>query len=83
MRSTAWYAARAKDVALERAREAVACAELGETRRLELHVPARPVLEELIDEGAMDRAVLLVERDGGRGCIVAMPRAHGGQLTIA
>src|SRR5690242_3804302 len=82
-RSAANRLVHAKHRALARAHEAVAEAEQGETVRLELGVAARPVLQDLLEEGALDRAVPLLERDGQHASIVIMPRGKRGPMTIA
>lgn len=61
---------------------AVARAEQGEAVAVELEAPARPVLERLIDGGALRRALLLIERDGQHARIAARPRRAGGATTI-
>ncbi len=64
------------------ARWAVARAAQGEPVAVELEAPARPLLHKLIDEGAMRRALLLLERDGNHSRIAARPRHGGGATTI-
>jgi hemerythrin-like domain-containing protein len=64
------------------ARWAVAQAERGEAVAVEIEAPARPILGQLIDEGALKRALLLLERDGHRARIAARPRRAGGATTI-
>jgi hemerythrin-like domain-containing protein len=74
---------RSVERALTKARIAVASAELGRAQAVELDAPARPVLSELIDEGALDRAVLLLERDGRKGRLAILPRRAKGPPTIS
>ncbi len=73
---------RIVDSDLDRARRAVSRAARGETQVLEVLVPWRPLLRELLDENALARALLLVERDGRRGRIVVLPRRSTGETTI-
>lgn len=75
------YVARRKALALVRA--AIARAEAGEAHALEVDVPPRPVLDQLWEDGALARAVVLLERDGLHGRIVVLPRRTGGVPTIA
>ena len=69
--------------ALARARAAVAEAQKGQARVLEMHVPPRPILQHLLDDGALGCAILLLERDGEHGRIAISPRAARGTPTIA
>jgi hemerythrin-like domain-containing protein len=73
---------RAVERALAKARLAVACAELGHAQHVELDAPARPVLSELLDEGALDRAILLLERDGQKGRLAVVPRREKGPTSV-
>ena len=73
----------AEERALARARMAVAKAEVGWGQGVELQAPARPVLAELLEEGALDRALLLLERDGESARILVAPRRHPGDVTVA
>ena len=68
--------------ALALATRAVAHAAQGEAVAVELEAPARPVLCELVDAGAMRRAIVLLERDGLHSRIAARPRRSGGASTI-
>ncbi len=62
---------------------AVARAQRGETVALELDGPPRPVLRDLLDEGALLRAIVLLEREGNHGRIVVRPRRAHGLPTLA
>lgn len=64
--------------ALARARFAVLEAELGAPRTLELEAPPRPVLARLLDDGAADRVLLLLERGGAHGRVSLRPRRFKG-----
>jgi iron-sulfur cluster repair protein YtfE (RIC family) len=77
--------ARRPEMVIERARArlAVARAEVGYCEALELSVPPRPVLALLLDEGALERAILLLERDGDHGRIAVSPRRAAGPPKIA
>ncbi len=72
-----------KEQALALTRQAMVHAARGECVSVELEVPARPVLGQLVDDGALRTAVLLLERDGSHGRIAARPRRKGGATTIA
>ncbi len=69
--------------ALSLAALAVGRAERGEAVAVELEVPARPILEQLVDSGATRRAIVLLERDGMHARIAARPRRGGGSPTLA
>lgn len=71
-----------KQRALALASWAVAHAEQGEAVAVEIGVPGRPVLAELVDGGVLRRAILLLERDGARARIAARPRHAGGATTV-
>lgn len=82
MTSTACsHVARRKALAL--VRTAIARAQQGEAHALEVDVPPRPILDQLWEDGALARAVLLLERDGLHGRIVVLPRRTDGVPTIA
>lgn len=68
--------------ALALASWAVAHAEQGEPVAVEIEVPARPILGELVDSGVLRRAVVLLERDGTHGRIAARPRHGRGASTL-
>jgi hemerythrin-like domain-containing protein len=78
----AMTAAAAHHRPLAIARLAVARAERGEAIAVELEAPARPVLERLLDDGALRRVLLWIERDGQHARIAARPRKAGGATTI-
>lgn len=69
--------------ALALARAAIGRAQSGEAHALEVDVDPRPVLARLLDEGALARAIVLLERDGEHGRIVVLPRRARGAPTIA
>lgn len=69
--------------ALALGRAAIARAQAGEAHALELDVPPRPLLAQLLDDGALARAIVLLERDGGHGRIVVLPRRGPGAPTIS
>ena len=71
-----------KQRALALTRWAVEHATRGEAVAVEIAVPARPVLETLVDDGVLRNAVLLLERDGTHSRIAARPRRKGGSTTI-
>lgn len=73
----------ARGRAVARARAAVARAALGESFALVLDTAPRPVLRQLLDEGVLDRAIVLLERDGDHGQIAILPRRVSGSPTIA
>jgi hemerythrin-like domain-containing protein len=66
----------------ERARRAVERATAGYESHLDLETEARPVLAMLLREGALERAILLLERDGPRGRIAIMPRRADGPPSV-
>jgi iron-sulfur cluster repair protein YtfE (RIC family) len=68
--------------ALDLLREATAEAAAGHPTAVELREPARPVLAKLIDEGGLDRALLMIERDGARPRVVVAPRRAKGKPTV-
>jgi hemerythrin-like domain-containing protein len=74
---------QARGSALSRARSAVARARLGETTVLEVGGPPRPLLRDLLDEGVLSKALVLLERDGDHGRIAVLPRRGRGLPTIA
>ena len=74
---------QARGSTLSRARAAVARAQLGEVTVLELAGPPRPLLRDLLDEGVLTKALVLLERDGDHGRIAVMPRRGHGRPTIA
>jgi len=65
---------------LEKARVAVAQAELGAKQPVDVEGDPRPLLSELIEEGALDRALLFLEREKP-GRIRVHPRSATGQQT--
>ncbi len=69
--------------ALALGRAAVARAQAGEAHALEVDVPPRPLLAQLLEDGALARAVVLLARDGGHGRIVVLPRREQGAPTIS
>lgn len=73
----------ARGRALAQARAAVTRAQMGEAHVLEVQVPPRPILRHLLDDGALGRAIVLLERDGEHGRIAVLPRAARGAPTIA
>jgi hemerythrin-like domain-containing protein len=75
--------AAARDRALELARVAVAQAEIGVRTSVELGAPARPVLEQLVAEGVLERAIPLIERDGTHARIAVAPRIHRRAIGVA
>ena len=68
---------------MARARAAVHRAQQGEVVALELEGPPRPVLRDLLDEGVLMRALVLLERDGNHGRIVVTPRRGRGLPMLA
>ena len=68
---------------LSRARDAVARARAGEGSSLEVGGPPRPLLRQLLDEGVLRRALVLLERDGDHGSIVILPRRGRGLPSLA
>jgi hemerythrin-like domain-containing protein len=68
---------------LSRARSAVARAQLGERSVIEVGGPPRPLLRDLLDEGVLKRALVLLERDGDHGRIVVLPRRGRGLPSLA
>jgi hemerythrin-like domain-containing protein len=68
--------------AADRARRAVERASAGCEAHLDLETDARPVLALLIQEGALDQAVLLLERDGPRARIAIRPRRASGPPSV-
>lgn len=75
------HVARRRALAL--VRTAIARAQLGEAHALEVDIPPRPLLHQLWEDGALARAVLLLERDGLHGRIAVLPRRAEGVPTIA
>lgn len=73
--------ARRKALAL--VRTAIARAQVGEANAIEVEIPPRPLLDRLWEDGAMARAVILIERDGHHGRIVVLPRRTEGVPTIS
>jgi hemerythrin-like domain-containing protein len=73
----------ARGRAVARARAAVARAALGESFALVLDVPPRGVMRQLLDEGVLDRALVLLERDGDHGQVAILPRRASGTPSIA
>jgi hemerythrin-like domain-containing protein len=73
----------ARGRALAQARAAVTRAQMGEAHVLEVQVPPRPILRHLLDDGALGRAIVLLERDGEHGRIAVLPRVARGAPTIA
>jgi hemerythrin-like domain-containing protein len=73
----------ARGSTLSRARAAVARARLGEKTLLEVDGPPRPLLRDLLDEGVLRRALVLLERDGDHGRIVILPRRGRGLPSLA
>lgn len=63
--------------------DAIAAAEQGERKVVQLHGPARPVLSRLLDNGALERALLMLERDGSEPRIAVHPRTHSGPPTVS
>ncbi len=61
---------------------AIARAERGEAVAIEIGVPARPILGQLIEDGSLRRALLILERDGAHARIAARPRRTDGVATI-
>jgi len=68
--------------ALELLRSAVAEAAHGHATGVELREPARPVLAKLLAEGALEQALVMIERDGARPRVVLVPRRHKGHPTL-
>lgn len=62
---------------------AIEQAQAGEPIALEVDVPPRPLLADLLDEGALSRALVLLERDGDHGRIMILPRRSNGTLKLA
>jgi hemerythrin-like domain-containing protein len=69
--------------ALALARAAIGRAQSGEAHALEVDVAPRPLLARLLEEDALARAIVLLERDGQHGRIVVLPRRARGAPTIA
>ncbi len=67
---------------LHRLRAAIESAANGMAQHVDLDVPARPVLATLLDEGAHNRAILLLERDGAHPCIAVLPRRGSSRLAL-
>jgi len=61
---------------------AVARAEQGEPVAVEVAVPARPLLGKVVDDGVLERALVLLERDGNHARIAVRPRRERGTTTI-
>jgi hemerythrin-like domain-containing protein len=68
--------------AIERARRAVERASAGYATHLDLETDARPVLAMLLRERALNRAILLIERDEARARIAITPRRASGPPTV-
>jgi hemerythrin-like domain-containing protein len=68
---------------LSRARDAVARARTGEKAVIQVGGPPRPLLRQLLDEGSLRRALLLIERDGHHGSIAVWPRRGRGLPSLA
>jgi len=58
-------------------------AELGETTVVEPDTDPRPLVAELIDDGGLYRALVLIHQEGRFGRIVVFPRRGTGPPTIA
>ncbi len=68
---------------LAHARDAVGRAERGETMQVDAGVDPRALLGDLLTEGVLSRALVLLDREGPEGRIVVLPRRAGGALTLA
>jgi hemerythrin-like domain-containing protein len=75
------HVSRRKALAL--VRTAISRAQMGEAHALEVDVPPRPLLSQLWEDGALARAVVLLERDGLHGRLVVLPRRAEGVPTIS
>lgn len=69
--------------ALNRVRDAVARAELGETTLLDLGLEPRPLVGSLLDEGVLTRALVLIDQTGAFGRVVVFPRRADGAPTLS